>query len=1145
MFDQETGGLHIVYGPNEAGKSSALRGLKALLYNIDERTPDNFIHTNEKLRIEGCVRAADGEELHFARRKGRKNTLLSVEGESLDEKVLVPFLQGVNQELFEMLFGIDHRALVQGGQEILEQKGEVGQALFSASLGSHALHAVLGQLDQEADELFRPRGTTQTINSALKSYTELNKEIRERSLSSRQWEEHRRALTRATKELEQIQSELTSSRLEINRLKRIQRVLPRLAKRRELQRKLEDFADVIVLPDDFTKRRQKAVSERETAQAILQKAKSRRNELGGKFQELTVREEVLEQGESIEALHARLGSHRKAMQDRPHLEAERKQLLADAEYLLKDIRPDLALVDIEVLRPVLAKRQRITELGNQNPVLLSRVKQAKDNLQETELRLEDARKERQKLPDVQSPDALRRAIAAARKSGDVDSAIQSKRSELAISQEQCADDLARLTLWTGSLEEVPALPVPARESINQFEEIYADIDKRFQRLKERQEEMAEALREATQRLDEIKLSGAIPTEEELVELRAEREQVWQLLRRQWIDGEDVSTEAGALDPEHALPDAFEHRVAGTDELADRLRREAERVHTQASLLAALQNHKQRASDIEKQLDGCAAEKKQVYTDWEALWGSCGIQPRTPREMWEWLGNLEKLRDRVAQLSLLRQQVNDLEHTRDTQIQLLKQQLQNLGKDSPDTASLETILVASEEIVDEYEEIIRQRETLDREIATQERNQESVSAECQAAVNELGEWKADWKRALEDVPLDGNAVPSEAAEVIEKLRGLFAKQGEAEKLQIRIQAIDEDAGSFNGQVGSLVGNVAPEFAELPAEETVIRLNTLLSESRAGQSRRQQIEEQLQHARQEIRESEATIQTMTERLDALCAEAKRGSHAELEKAERKSAEYLRLKTDISDVEQELLDVGEGATLAELEVEAKDVDPDSLPGKIDALTNKIDEELEPRRTTLAESKGREEKEIELMDGSDYAASLADQGQSVLASIRSNAERYVRLKLAARILRDEIERYRKENQGPLVKRASEHFATLTRGSFEALRADFNEKDEPVLVGVRATGERVHVEGMSSGTRDQLYLALRLSSLERYMEASEPMPFIVDDILVDFDDERSEAALGALAQLAKKTQVILFTHHSRVVEQARKIDGAVQVHDL
>lgn len=1150
VFDQEAGCLHIVYGPNEAGKSSALRGLKALLYNIDERSTDNFIHSNDKLRIAGCVRTSNGHELAFARRKGRKNTLLSMDGEPLDEKALAPFLQGVTQALFEMHFGIDHRALVQGGQEILEQKGEVGQALFSASLGSHALHAVLGQLDEEADGLFRPRGSTQTINSALKAYTNLNKEIRERSLSSSEWDEHRRALARTSKELEQIQSELVGNRGEVNRLKRIQRVLPKLARRHELLQKLEALGDVIVLPGDFGERRQKAVAELETAQAIIQKATSRLNGLQGQLEGLSVRQAVLEHSESIEALHARLGGHRKAMQDRPQLEAECKQLLTDAESQLKEVRPGLAFAKVEVLRPVFARRQRITELGNQNSVLVSRVKEAEDYLRETETQLKDACKERVQLPEAGSPEVLRRTIVAARKPGDVDGAIQSTRGELATLQELCTAALARLTLWSGSLEDIPGLPVPTRASINRFEEEYTELDKRVQRLRDKQGETAEALREALRRLDEIQRAGAVPTEEDLIEVRTSREQAWQLLRRHWIDKEDISAEAAvlthvAIDAERALPDAYETRVAEADQLSDRLRREADRVHKQASLMAGQEEAKQRACEITRQLDECAAERIQLDVDWTALWVSCEIKPRTPREMLAWLDNMEKLRDRIGQLNSLRQQVNDLEHTRDTHIQQLKQQLQSLGKEGQHTASLEASLLESEDAVDELEEIKRQREALDKEVKNLERGLKSARAEHQKTSNELTTWKAQWKEAVEGFGLEGDALPSEAANVIDKLRDLFAKQGEAQKLMIRVQAIDEDAESFRDQLGNVVASVAPELAKLPNEEAVVRLNALLSESRTRQSRRQQIDEQIKQARQEIHDSEAIIQIMTGRLDALCVEAKRDSHVELEEADRRSAELLRLNAEIGGVEQEILEAGEGATLVELEVEAREVDPDALPGHIEALTDTIDKELEPRRTALAETKGRQEKELELMDGSDNVAALAEQGQSVLASIRANSERYVRLKIAARILRDQIERYRKENQGPLVKHASEHFAVLTRGSFEGLGTDFNEKDEPVLVGIRPNGERVHVEGMSSGTRDQLYLALRLASLEKYMENSEPMPFIVDDILVDFDDARSEAALSALAKLAQKTQVILFTHHSRVVEQARKLGSSTQVQEL
>jgi len=93
----------------------------------------------------------------------------------------------------------------------------------------------------------------------------------------------------------------------------------------------------------------------------------------------------------------------------------------------------------------------------------------------------------------------------------------------------------------------------------------------------------------------------------------------------------------------------------------------------------------------------------------------------------------------------------------------------------------------------------------------------------------------------------------------------------------------------------------------------------------------------------------------------------------------------------------------------------------------------------------------------------------------------------------------------------------------------------------------RLTVEKMSSGTRDQLFLALRLATLAWRLETSEPMPFIVDDILINFDDDRSRATLSVLADLSKKNQVILFTHHRQIVEEAKSIKGkrAIQIHEL
>ena len=87
---------------------------------------------------------------------------------------------------------------------------------------------------------------------------------------------------------------------------------------------------------------------------------------------------------------------------------------------------------------------------------------------------------------------------------------------------------------------------------------------------------------------------------------------------------------------------------------------------------------------------------------------------------------------------------------------------------------------------------------------------------------------------------------------------------------------------------------------------------------------------------------------------------------------------------------------------------------------------------------------------------------------------------------------------------------------------------DFPSLQISRMPAEEVTIDDGS-----QLYLSLRLATLEWRMETSEPMPFIVDDILINFDDERSRATLETLARFSRKNQVILFTHHRQLVDDA------------
>ncbi len=96
-------------------------------------------------------------------------------------------------------------------------------------------------------------------------------------------------------------------------------------------------------------------------------------------------------------------------------------------------------------------------------------------------------------------------------------------------------------------------------------------------------------------------------------------------------------------------------------------------------------------------------------------------------------------------------------------------------------------------------------------------------------------------------------------------------------------------------------------------------------------------------------------------------------------------------------------------------------------------------------------------------------------------------------------------------------------------------------MVGRRPDGSSVSIEGMSDGSRDQLYLALRLAALDRYLEEHEPMPLILDDLLITFDDERARSILPELADLGTRSQVFLFTHHEHLIELCRQTLGEAQ----
>lgn len=265
---------------------------------------------------------------------------------------------------------------------------------------------------------------------------------------------------------------------------------------------------------------------------------------------------------------------------------------------------------------------------------------------------------------------------------------------------------------------------------------------------------------------------------------------------------------------------------------------------------------------------------------------------------------------------------------------------------------------------------------------------------------------------------------------------------------------------------------------------------------------------------------------------------------------SVAHKAAEASLEGQERVIREAGDGLSLAQLEAEFAALthheDADGLPGQLASLSSEI-AELQLELDGLKDERRRKRVHFESLDGSQStAADSAQEAETHLAEVDRLWNEYLRIELARRLLQRAIESFREQNQSSILLQASDFFQQLTTGRYQSLAVEY-DGDTPFLEARHADGARRRVQQMSDGARDQLFLALRLAFVAQHLESSDPLPLIMDDILVHFDDARTKATLQVLHALSERTQILYFTHHQSVVDAARELPNAdrVRVHGM
>jgi len=189
--------IHIIHGPNEAGKSTISNAIVDFLFGMQTRSRYAFLHSQNVLEVSACLQTPTSN--NALKRINKK--LLDDAGKLLDSQFIDT--HNLSREDYIARFWLDNSALLQGGESILNNKGELGAALFAATTGLNTLSTQIQGLLKTTDEFYKPGKRTnikvKTLTDTLKS---VRREIKELDTNKSAWAKLKKAQSMAMEKLE-------------------------------------------------------------------------------------------------------------------------------------------------------------------------------------------------------------------------------------------------------------------------------------------------------------------------------------------------------------------------------------------------------------------------------------------------------------------------------------------------------------------------------------------------------------------------------------------------------------------------------------------------------------------------------------------------------------------------------------------------------------------------------------------------------------------------------------------------------------------------------------------------------------------------------------------------------------------------------
>ena len=333
-----------------------------------------------------------------------------------------------------------------------------------------------------------------------------------------------------------------------------------------------------------------------------------------------------------------------------------------------------------------------------------------------------------------------------------------------------------------------------------------------------------------------------------------------------------------------------------------------------------------------------------------------------------------------------------------------------------------------------------------------------------------------------------------------------------KKQLLIQ-LDQEQKSLNEKVQAFVQNLSPLTQEKiqTFSDIVSQLNSLqklLDQSNLAKQHLNDLIIQVQDKKNQLAKNKIE-------LSKLFAANKVANFAEFTDLKKEAEEQEQLKMKIEALKNDLQ-----ADLAQLEKIAQD--PAALKENKAQLEEQIAYKQDQINNLHAEN-AKLENQMNVLANSDKYFAEKQKLADLESSLNENVKEYLANLLTSNWIARGLDLASNERFPKMLEDAKKYFKLLTGGRYVDIELDKKLKVK------RADGKKFEVEYLSRGTSEQLYFALKLAFVEQVADKI-ALPILIDDAFVNFDAQRTNYIVELLKELAKKTQVLIFTARQDLV---------------